>query len=58
METFKRLQAQGKTIVLITHDPGVAAQADRQVTIRDGRLTETARRSSLAHIPTIEGGAV
>lgn len=58
METFKRLQAQGKTIVLITHDPGVAAQADRQVTIRDGRLTETARHSSLAHIPTIEGGAV
>ncbi len=40
LETFHRLKAQGKTIVLITHDPGVAAAADRVVTIRDGRLHE------------------
>lgn len=40
LETFHRLKAQGKTIVLITHDPGIAAEADRVVTIRDGRLHE------------------
>ena len=40
LETFHRLKAEGKTIVLITHDPGVAAEADRVVTIRDGRLHE------------------
>ncbi|MBP3885241.1 MAG: ABC transporter ATP-binding protein [Olsenella sp.] len=38
LETFERLRAQGKTIVLITHDASVAAWADRTVHIRDGRL--------------------
>ncbi len=28
METFHKLQKRGKTIVLITHDPGIAAEAD------------------------------
>ena len=42
METFHRLKREGKTVVLITHDPGVAAEADRAVTIRDGRLYEGA----------------
>jgi putative ABC transport system ATP-binding protein len=32
------LHAAGRTIVLITHDPGVASAADRQIHIRDGRL--------------------
>ena len=38
LETFHRLKDTGKTIVLITHDSHVAAEADRIVTIRDGRL--------------------
>ena len=40
MELFHELHRQGNTIVMITHDDTVAAQAARQVTIRDGRLTE------------------
>src|SRR3546814_741727 len=32
------LHASGRTILLITHDPKVAARAERQVTIRDGRI--------------------
>jgi putative ABC transport system ATP-binding protein len=32
------LHASGRTIVLITHDADVAAAADRQVHIRDGRI--------------------
>jgi putative ABC transport system ATP-binding protein len=35
---FRALHAAGRTIVLITHDPDVAAVADRQVHLRDGRL--------------------
>lgn len=35
-----RLHAQGRTIVLITHDPRVAARADRVFQIADGILTE------------------
>lgn len=49
METFHRLQERGKTIVLITHDPGIAAEADRAVTIRDGRLHEGAYIPHIVH---------
>lgn len=42
METFHRLKRAGKTIVLITHDPSIAAEADRAVQIRDGRIYEGA----------------
>ena len=38
LHTFKRLSEEGKTVVLITHDPEVADWADRTVHIRDGRL--------------------
>ncbi|MFE0425866.1 ABC transporter ATP-binding protein [Streptomyces sp. NPDC058953] len=40
MDLLAGLNADGMTIVVITHDPEVAAQAGRTVTIRDGRLTE------------------
>lgn len=38
MQTFARLRSEGKTIVIITHDPEVAAWADRVMHIRDGQL--------------------
>ena len=34
------LHAEGLTIILVTHDPTVAAHADRLITVRDGRLVE------------------
>ena len=40
MALLKKLQADGQTIVLITHDAAVAAHADRCVRMRDGRLEE------------------
>ena len=40
MEIFHELHRQGNTIVLITHDDSVAAQAERRVHILDGKLTE------------------
>ncbi len=39
---FKRLQAAGHTIVLITHDAHVAEHADRIVEMHDGELKEVA----------------
>ena len=38
MAILNTLHAQGTTIVLITHDTGIAAQAPRRVHIRDGRI--------------------
>ena len=38
IELFHDLHASGRTIILITHDPEVAAVADRQIHIRDGQV--------------------
>lgn len=40
MKLFEGLQAQGQTIVLITHETEVARHADRTCVMRDGRLYE------------------
>jgi len=38
LAVLRELHATGRTIVLITHDADVAAAAERQVHIRDGRI--------------------
>jgi putative ABC transport system ATP-binding protein len=38
IELFHDLHASGRTIILITHDPEVAAVAERQIHIRDGQV--------------------
>ena len=35
---FKALNREGHTIVIVTHDPTIAAFCDRQVRLRDGRV--------------------
>ena len=43
--TFQRLnEEQGKTIILITHEPDVAEHADRIITIRDGELVSDSKQ--------------
>jgi len=38
MALFDRLHAQGNTIIIVTHEPEVAAHAQRIIHIRDGRI--------------------
>jgi putative ABC transport system ATP-binding protein len=38
MDIFQRLNAQGLTIVLVTHEPDVAQFAKRNIVFRDGRI--------------------
>ncbi|MEO6653274.1 MAG: ABC transporter ATP-binding protein [Ilumatobacteraceae bacterium] len=38
LELFRRLHADGQSIVMVTHSESVAAGADRIVTMRDGRV--------------------
>jgi putative ABC transport system ATP-binding protein len=45
MELLQRLhQARGMTLVLVTHDAELAAQADVRLVLRDGRVVEHIRR--------------
>lgn len=38
MELFRDLNREGVSILMITHDPGIAAWGDRIIEIRDGRI--------------------
>jgi putative ABC transport system ATP-binding protein len=38
---------RGSTLVLVTHDPALAAQTDRQVALRDGRIVSAGERAVL-----------
>jgi len=40
IELLGELHEDGLTIILVTHDPTIAAHADRLITVRDGRLVE------------------
>ena len=38
LQLMRKLNAGGTTVILITHDNGIAAQADRTVRVMDGRI--------------------
>ena len=38
MTTLKQLRDRGHTVIIVTHDPTVAAQAERIIEIRDGEI--------------------
>ena len=38
LNTFQQLNSEGRTIILITHEPYVAEHADRIIYIRDGKI--------------------
>ena len=43
MAILKQLCAQGHTVILVTHDPAVARQAERIIEIRDGEIIADSR---------------
>jgi putative ABC transport system ATP-binding protein len=40
LDLFGQLHAEGQTVVIVTHDPGIAASCKRQVRLHDGRIAE------------------
>jgi putative ABC transport system ATP-binding protein len=46
MELLAELHAEGLTLILVTHDPNVAAAADRLITVKDGELVGDERLAS------------
>jgi putative ABC transport system ATP-binding protein len=43
MAIFKKLNEQGMTIVLVTHEPDIAAYTQRTIKLRDGQIEESVR---------------
>jgi len=43
MALFTRLNGMGITIILVTHEPDIAAYARRRVTFKDGKIIEDSR---------------
>ncbi|KLI97923.1 ABC transporter ATP-binding protein [Luteimonas sp. FCS-9] len=48
LELLEEIHAQGTTIVMVTHDPELAARAQRNVHIVDGLATDLRRESATA----------
>jgi putative ABC transport system ATP-binding protein len=40
LKLFRKLSTEGRTIVLVTHDPEIAAVTPRRIEIRDGKIAE------------------
>ncbi|HNQ89616.1 MAG TPA: ABC transporter ATP-binding protein [Verrucomicrobiota bacterium] len=40
LQLFRKLNGEGRTIVLVTHDPEIAAVTPRRIEIRDGKVAE------------------
>ncbi len=58
LELLEDINQQGTTIVMVTHDPELAARAQRNVHIVDGMATDLAREPSLVRAPhAIEANA-
>ena len=41
LELFRKLNQEGRTIILVTHDPEIAAVTPRKIEIRDGKIAPT-----------------
>jgi len=58
MDVFDRLNAAGRTIVLITHEADVAAHAKRVIGVQDGRIVADRRVIEPGALPPLLGQPV
>jgi macrolide transport system ATP-binding/permease protein len=52
MALLRELHAEGLTVVLVTHEPSIAAAADRTIRVHDGQIVEDIRKPS-APVPPL-----
>ncbi len=46
LEIFETLHGRGQTLIVVTHDPGIARRAGRTVTLVDGRIVDGTREAA------------
>ncbi|WP_298442023.1 ABC transporter ATP-binding protein [uncultured Ferrimonas sp.] len=51
MALFRQLHANGQTIVLVTHEPEIAAQCQRELRLVDGQIVQDRRREGAQFAP-------
>jgi macrolide transport system ATP-binding/permease protein len=54
MALLRELHAEGLTVVLVTHEPSIAAAADRTIRVHDGQIIEDIRKPSVPVPPAAQ----
>ena len=57
MALFHQLHAEGHTILIVTHEPAIAARCPRAIRIFDGRIVADGKGSDVAYEPLRAGAA-
>ena len=55
MELLEKINQQGCTILMVTHDPDQARRANRHIQIVDGQLNDATMYEPLASEPLVAG---
>ena len=50
MNLFDELHSQGNTVILVTHEPDIAAHADRKIVLRDGKVLTDIKEEAKAAV--------
>ncbi|HWR38042.1 MAG TPA: ABC transporter ATP-binding protein [Patescibacteria group bacterium] len=48
LDIFCRLHQQGRTLIMVTHEPDIAAYAERIIQVRDGKIAQDAPRKEVS----------
>ena len=57
MALLRELHAEGLTVVLVTHEPSIAANADRTIRMQDGQVVEDVRKPGII-VPDVPDGSL
>ena len=55
MELLEKINQQGCTILMVTHDPDQARRANRHIQIVDGQLNDATLYEPLGYEPLVAG---
>ena len=53
MNIFRGLYDEGRTIILVTHEPEIATYASRNVVLRDGLIVEDSKNLNMTPVQEV-----